>query len=107
MDRVVLRRRGDGAVEARECPGEDGAPVEVRRLAAAEVAGWVRDRERTRVRWVWDDTTRWYPALLQAGVRVARCTDLRLSGAVLRRSPLVDRALPASADAGDGRRCSR
>jgi DNA polymerase-1 len=39
------------------------------------------------VRWVWDDTTRWYPALLDAGVRVRGCTDLRLSAAVLRGSP--------------------
>lgn len=29
-------------------------------------------------RWVWSDTARWYPDLLAAGVRVARCHDLRL-----------------------------
>ena len=44
---------------------------------------------------MWDDTTRWYPALLEAGVRVERCTDLRLSHAVLRRSPFVDQSLLA------------
>ncbi|WP_431800688.1 bifunctional 3'-5' exonuclease/DNA polymerase [Microbacterium sp. bgisy203] len=40
-------------------------------------------------RWVWSDTTRWYQALLAAGVIVARCHDLRLSHAILRASDLV------------------
>ncbi|SFL57111.1 bifunctional 3'-5' exonuclease/DNA polymerase [Geodermatophilus ruber] len=90
MSRVVLLRRG-AAVEAREC-AEDGTAVEVTRLPAGELARFVRERERTPVRWVWDDTTRWYPALLASGVRVERCTDLRLTHAVLRRSPFVDQA---------------
>ncbi|PWW24023.1 DNA polymerase-1 [Geodermatophilus normandii] len=78
MDRVLLRRRGD-AVAVHEGDGTvtevpaDGLPALV--------------RARAGVRWVWDDTTRWYPALLAAGVRVERCTDLRLCAAVLRRSP--------------------
>ena len=58
----------------------------------------MREREREPVRWVWDDTTRWYPALLAAGVRVERCTDLRLGHAVLRRSPLVDQGLLVGSD---------
>lgn len=37
-------------------------------------------------RWVWSDTTSWYPALLSAGVRVTRCHDLRLAHAILRDS---------------------
>lgn len=41
-------------------------------------------------RWVWDDTARWYPPLLAAGVRVARCHDLRLGHRLLRRAPAVD-----------------
>jgi DNA polymerase-1 len=49
---------------------------------------------------VWDDTTRWYPALLAAGVRVERCTDLRLTHAVLRRSPFVDQSLLANDETG-------
>ncbi|QHC66928.1 bifunctional 3'-5' exonuclease/DNA polymerase [Rathayibacter sp. VKM Ac-2759] len=53
---------------------------------ARELAELVRVRERERPRWVWDDTARWYPALLDAGVRVARCHDLRLARAILRRS---------------------
>lgn len=97
MDRILLVRRPEGAVEAHE-PGDDGTASRVTRLPAAELARFVRDRERSPVRWVWDDTTRWYPALLDAGVRVARCTDLRLSHAVLRRSPFVDRSLLTSAE---------
>ena len=71
----------------------DDGTVGVTLLPAGELARFVRDRERAPVRWVWDDTTRWYPALLDAGVRVERCTDLRLTHAVLRRSPHVDRSL--------------
>ncbi len=79
-------------MEARE-QADDGTPVGVTRLAAGELAAFVRDREGAPVRWVWDDTTRWYPALLDAGVRVERCTDLRLTHALLRRSPFADRSL--------------
>jgi DNA polymerase-1 len=97
VNRVVLLRRGEDAVEARELPG-DGTAGAVTRLPAADLARFVREREATPVRWVWDDTTRWYPALLDAGVRVERCTDLRLTHAVLRRSPFVDQVLLAGAD---------
>jgi DNA polymerase I len=96
VNRVVLVRRGEGAVEAREC-GDDGVTLSSTRLVAADLAGFVREREQEPLRWVWDDTTRWYPALLDAGVRIERCTDLRLGHAVLRRSPVVDQALLVSA----------
>ncbi|SDE56898.1 DNA polymerase-1 [Blastococcus fimeti] len=87
MNRIVLVRR-DGEVEARE------GDVVVR-LAGDELPGFVAGHEAGSepVRWIWDDTTRWYPALLARGVRVARCTDLRLCHALLRRSPFVDQAL--------------
>ncbi len=94
----MLRRCGDGVVEARDC-ADDGTTAGVRRLAAGELTAFVAARERSPVRWVWDDTSRWYPALLRAGVRVARCTDLRLGSAVRRRSPCADRSLLASDDA--------
>ncbi len=88
MDRVLLRRDGP-AVVATVCAG-DGTPGAVTAVPAGELPGWVAARETAGpVRWVWDDTTRWYPALLDAGVRVARCTDLRLAAAVLRRSPFA------------------
>ena len=91
MNRVVLARRA-GAVVAREL-ADDGTSVLSTPLPAADLPGFVREREGSPVRWVWDDTTRWYPALLDAGVRVERCWDLRLAHAVLRRSPFVDRTL--------------
>jgi DNA polymerase I len=98
VNRVVLVRRAEGAVEARELD-DDGVLVTATRLAANALPDFVRDRDATPVRWVWDDTTRWYPALLDAGVRVERCTDLRLCHAVLRRSPFVDQALLRGPDA--------
>ena len=97
MNRVVLRRLGEAAVEASELL-DDGAAESVTQLAAADLPGFVRERERSAVRWVWDDTTRWYPALLEAGVRVERCADLRLRHAVLRRSPFVDQTLLADGE---------
>ena len=94
---MLVRR--DGCVEAHRCAA-DGTPAGSTRLPAEELAGFVADRESAGpVRWVWDDTTRWYPALLAAGVRVERCTDLRLAHAVLRRSPFTDPALLAGEDA--------
>lgn len=67
--------------------GEPGARV---RVAADELPAAARDRERAPEppRWVWDDTSRRYPALLDAGVRVERCHDLRLCHAILRGSAL-------------------
>jgi DNA polymerase I len=51
-------------------------------------------------RWVWDDTSSWYPRLLEAGVRIARCVDLRLSHAILRNSTLTAGSELALADTG-------
>ncbi|WP_166140769.1 bifunctional 3'-5' exonuclease/DNA polymerase [Nocardioides ochotonae] len=59
-------------------------------IAAADLAAYVAGREADAPRWVWDDTARWYPPLLAAGVRVARCQDLRLTHHLLRRAPAVD-----------------
>jgi DNA polymerase I len=92
VNRIVLVRRGTDEVEARPAD-PDGTPRGSIRLRAGELAGFVAQRDAEPVRWIWDDTTRWYPALLDAGVRVERCTDLRLCHALLRRSPLVDRSL--------------
>ncbi len=86
MDRVLLRR--DGRAVTATAVAADGTPGAVTTVPADELPGWVAARESAGpVRWVWDDTTRWYPALLDAGVRVRGCTDLRLSAAVLRGSP--------------------
>ena len=62
-------------------------------LDVAVLPAYVRAREddpAVAPRWVWDDTARWYPPLLAAGVRVARCHDLRLCRRLLRRAPSVD-----------------
>ncbi|MDP3892694.1 bifunctional 3'-5' exonuclease/DNA polymerase [Nocardioides sp.] len=61
-----------------------------RELALADLPEYVAAREVDAPRWVWDDTARWYPPLLAAGVRVARCHDLRLGHHLLRRAPAVD-----------------
>src|SRR5690349_13326253 len=64
-------------------------------VTAAELPAYVRDRETDRPRWVWDDTARWCPPLLAAGVRVERCHDLRLAHQLLLRAPAVDARLLA------------
>ncbi|WP_346623874.1 bifunctional 3'-5' exonuclease/DNA polymerase [Blastococcus montanus] len=90
----MVVRRAEGAVQAREL-ADDGTTVAGTLVPADRFAAFVAGRERAPVRWVWDDTTRWYPALLEGGVRIERCTDLRLAHAVLRRSPFVDQSLLA------------
>lgn len=40
-------------------------------------------------RWVWNDTPRWYPQIVAAGIEIARCHDLRLCHAILHDSALV------------------
>jgi len=70
--------------------GDDGtATGEPETFADEELVVVVARLERERPRWVWDDTSRWYPELLAAGVRVERCVDLRLSHAILRGSQLT------------------
>lgn len=61
-----------------------------REVAVADLPAHVEAREADSPRWVWDDTARWYPPLLAAGVRVQRCHDLRLGRRLLRRAPAVD-----------------
>ena len=51
-----------------------------------EFARAVAQREEQSPRWVWDDTRRWYPGLLDAGVEVERCIDLRLCHTILRNA---------------------
>ncbi len=76
-------------------------------LAEAALPEFVRDREDAAgegqngasgtadrvpappTRWVFSDTPKWYPSLLDAGVSFERCHDLRLAHAILARSELV------------------
>src|SRR3954447_12096127 len=86
MTRVALSRLpGDRVLVV---DGRDEAD-----LAMSDLPAYVREREVDRPRWVWDDTARWYPPLLAAGVRVERCHDLRLCHNLLRRAPAIDAAL--------------
>lgn len=92
MSRVHLSRLpGERALVS-----EGGTTHEV---ALADLPAFVAEREEDGPRWVWDDTARWCPPLLAAGVRVARCHDLRLSRRLLARAPAVDPALLAGVDA--------
>jgi DNA polymerase-1 len=61
-----------------------------RELQIADLATYVAAQEVDSPRWVWDDTARWYPPLLAAGVRVERCHDLRLGHHLLRQAPQAD-----------------
>jgi DNA polymerase-1 len=56
-----------------------GGPVSAKDLHAA-VAGY---EQSGPVRWVWASGARLYPALLRAGVRVARCHDVELTERLL------------------------
>ncbi|MFE7408030.1 bifunctional 3'-5' exonuclease/DNA polymerase [Isoptericola sp. NPDC057559] len=91
---VVLTREPGGTVRV-----HDGAPraVPAADLPALVVDGESAGRDAPRPRWTWDDTNRWYPALLRAGVRVERAHDLRLVHRILRHSaPAAGSALAAA-----------
>ena len=79
---------------------QHGEPTDVRRLGRSELTGYVARLEEQHPRWVWADTSQVYPALLEAGVAVTRCQDLRQCHAVLSRSTYLTGPLPS---AGDGR----
>lgn len=79
---------------------DEGLPLTWDEVPLDALPGAVQERERERPRWVWEDTARWYPALLGAGVRVERCHDLRLCHAILRRSALCAGSELATAPPG-------
>ncbi|MET0788676.1 MAG: bifunctional 3'-5' exonuclease/DNA polymerase [Cellulomonas sp.] len=87
---------------------DDGAHEASEDVAVEDLTAAVREREADRPRWVWDDTSRRYPPLLAAGVRVERCHDLRLCHAILRRSVYSQSSTLAQAEPGpwDGPRTS-
>ena len=81
---LVLRATARGVVATEiSDEGEERAETVI---AESDLPAWVAERERARPRWVWNDTARWYPPLLAAGVRVERCVDLRLCHAILRNA---------------------
>ncbi|MDX6302870.1 MAG: polymerase [Nocardioidaceae bacterium] len=83
MTRISLSRLPGERVRVLDGDVED-------EVAVSDLPAYVRSREPGSPRWVWDDTARWYPPLLEAGVRVERCHDLRLAHHLLRRAPAVD-----------------
>ncbi|MGZ6745400.1 MAG: bifunctional 3'-5' exonuclease/DNA polymerase [Nocardioides sp.] len=95
MTRVALSRLpGDRVLVV------DAAEADTERvLALSDLPAYVAEREAGAPRWVWDDTARWAPPLLAAGVRVERCHDLRLGRRLLRRAPAVDGRLLDGEDA--------
>jgi DNA polymerase-1 len=102
--RVVRVPDDGGAAQERQVPG-DALPAVVRDLESGAGSGTVPGAGAGMAggpppRWTWDDTNRWYPALLADGVRVERGHDLRLAHAVLRRSPLAATSRLAAAPAG-------
>ncbi|MGO1956240.1 bifunctional 3'-5' exonuclease/DNA polymerase [Microbacterium sp.] len=102
-DLIALGRDGRDAIVAVALKRTSGAPTEIGRrpLVHAEFPAWVAARENEardggrHVRWVWSSSSAWYPPLLASGVRVERCTDLRLSRTILRGAR--DGTLPDSA----------
>lgn len=86
---LLASRTGNGEILVTAL-GADGTRIEPPlRLARGDFPDFVLAREDAEPRWVWDDTSRWSPALLAAGIRVRRCHDLRLCHAILRGSVLT------------------
>jgi DNA polymerase-1 len=78
----------------------DDSGVQLTDLEPVDVIEAVTTIEPTRPRWVWDDTHKWYPRLLRAGLRVDRCVDLRLCHAILKNSAFTARSALARAVRG-------
>ncbi|WP_241986503.1 bifunctional 3'-5' exonuclease/DNA polymerase [Cryobacterium fucosi] len=94
---LLAGRTGNGEflVVPLDSTGLETAPA--RRLSFAEFLGEVVAAEQGLPRWVWEDTSRLYPLLLAAGVRVQRGHDLRLCHAILRQSALTSTSELATA----------
>ncbi len=88
---IVLGR--DGVVVDAVSLDDDAQEIRRARVDAGELTDWVAAQEAAcGPRWVWSDSTAWYPPLLAAGVRVARCHDLRLCHAIVRDAASVGEA---------------
>ena len=69
---VVLGRTNDG-VEAALLDAE-AHELSRRTLTTSALLTWISETEAAAApRWVWNDAPAWYPAMLAAGVRLARC----------------------------------
>jgi DNA polymerase-1 len=97
---ILVSRNGDGTVLVAELTSDGVALVPPRVLLQERFADFVLVRENETPRWVWDDTSRWYPELLRAGIRVERCHDVRLCHVILRNSALTSASELARSPAG-------
>jgi len=77
---------------------EHGRATEVHRLTWSDLPPFVIGLGAQHPRWVWADTGTVYPRLLDAGLTVARCQDLRQCHAILSRSTYVTSPLTSVAD---------
>ncbi|PWC08512.1 bifunctional 3'-5' exonuclease/DNA polymerase [Mycetocola zhujimingii] len=82
---IVLGGSPTGRVTLTELDSS-GTRVSAVSLSRDEFIPEVMRREKSRPRWVWEDTALWYPVLLNAGITVERCHDLRLCHGILRRA---------------------
>ncbi|MEO6532794.1 MAG: bifunctional 3'-5' exonuclease/DNA polymerase [Pseudolysinimonas sp.] len=82
---IALRQSAAGQVEVVELD-DRGVVLDGHEIGEESLPAWAREREAAHPRWIWSDTPRWYPLLLDAGVRVERCVDLRLCHRILRMS---------------------
>ncbi len=92
MQIVLARVDGDRIMAAHR--SDEGGAVRIEYVD--NLASYVARHESGTPRWVWDDTSAWYPQLLAAHVRVDRCYDLRLCHAILRGSELTASSALAS-----------
>jgi DNA polymerase-1 len=77
---LVVDADGGGLLQVLADDGTHAGPP----LGVPDAAAAVAQREREeRPRWLWASTAETYPALLRAGARVARCSDLALTEGIL------------------------
>lgn len=77
---VVATENGGGVLQPISDDGRPAGPAE----PTADLAGTIAGYEQAHApRWVWADTSRIYPALLERGVPIRRCYDVGMAEAAL------------------------
>ena len=82
---LLLAAHPDGAAIQRVSP-TGKATTDPRVVTRGELPGVVSELESQRPRWVWHRAQDCYPELLRNGVKLERCHDLALCGAILAHS---------------------
>ena len=97
---VVVDRTAEGVV-AHRFDAEARLTDDPEFIEPEDFAEWADlENDETDPRWVWNDSRLWYPQLLDAGIRIERCVDLRLSHNILRSSLITASSALATAPAG-------